>query len=84
MCANFEEKESVKRIKQIRKLVEENTEDEFLTIAVEDLDCPHTYNIPENNMACMNGCWDCWKRSISSAGMKFKSESEGEQYKKRD
>ncbi|NRT76322.1 hypothetical protein [Clostridium beijerinckii] len=72
VCANFEEKESVKKIKEIRAFIEENTEDDFLNVATLKLDCPHSYNMPENNVSCMNGCWRCWKSSVLSSGMNFK------------
>lgn len=73
VCANFEEKESIKRMKEIRELIADNTEEDFLNIAVEKLECPHSYNMPENNVCCMTGCWNCWKDSVILAGMKFKN-----------
>lgn len=55
----------------IKNLIKNHTEDDFLTIAVEELACPSFYDL-KDTPCCMNGCWGCWERAAMSTGIKFK------------
>lgn len=69
--------DSLEELKEnINILIKNNTEDDFLTIAVKELACPSFYDL-RDTLCYMNGCWNCWKRAVMSTGIKFKRECEG-------